>query len=78
MTIFCAGPHHIKEIRAMEIKYNLPKKNLVEHGYGRLDSIIQVSKNKLLNKNFIKKTKHALIAPSWGIEVQLNQEGLKN
>ena len=25
-SIFCAGPHHIKEIRAMEIKYNLPKK----------------------------------------------------
>jgi hypothetical protein len=67
-TIFCAGPHHIKEIRAMEIKYDLPKKNLVEHGYGRLDSIIHTSKNKLLTKNFIKKNKHALIAPSWGSE----------
>ena len=27
-TIFCSGPHHMKEIRAMEEKYNLPKKIL--------------------------------------------------
>lgn len=67
-TIFCAGPHHIKEIRAMELKYNLPKKNLVEHGYGRLDSIIEKSKDKFQAKNFKKSIKHVLIAPSWGSE----------
>jgi len=64
-TIFCAGPHHVKEIRAMEAKYNLPPKNLVEHGYGRLDAIIEEAKIR----PFVKKDKflkHILIAPSWG------------
>ena len=65
-TIFCAGPHHIKEIRAMEKKYNLPKKNLVEHGYGRLDSIIAKANKHQQNKESSGSLKHILIAPSWG------------
>ena len=65
-TIFCAGPHHIKEIRAMEIKYNLPKKNLVEHGYGRLDTIIAEAKSRPRKEKTDKEPKHVLIAPSWG------------
>ena len=39
-TIFCAGPHHVNEIRSLEIKYNLPRKKILEHGYSRLDKII--------------------------------------
>jgi len=62
-TIFCAGPHHLKEIMAMEKKYKLPKKNLIKHGYYRLESIVNMIKkhDKIINKN-----KHILIAPSWG------------
>ncbi len=67
-TIFCAGPHHIKEIRAMEAKYNLPPKNLVEHGYGRLDAIINESKRRPKKNNPVDAPKHVLIAPSWGPE----------
>lgn len=65
-TIFCAGPHHIKEMRAMEIEYNLPRKNLIEHGYGRLDKIIATA--KMLNKKEESSNVpiHVLIAPSWG------------
>jgi hypothetical protein len=65
-TIFCAGPHHVKEIRAMEEKYSLPKKNLVEHGYSRLDAIIEEAgkRTKVAEKN--KKNNHYLLAPSWG------------
>jgi len=63
-TIFCAGPHHLKEVRATEKKYNLPKKNLVKHGYARLDSIVaEAKKHPKTNKN---NPKHILIAPSWG------------
>lgn len=40
-TIFCAGQHHINEIRAMEAYYQLPAKNLIEHGYPRLDRILE-------------------------------------
>ena len=61
-TIFCAGPHHVEEIRCLEAEYKLPKKNLFEHGYSRIDFII---KHKLSKKkdNHIK---NVLFAPSWG------------
>ncbi|MCF6281528.1 MAG: CDP-glycerol glycerophosphotransferase family protein [Candidatus Polarisedimenticolaceae bacterium] len=67
-TIFCAGPHHLKEIRAMEAKYNLPAKNLLEHGYGRLDSIIEEAKKRPVKEKPDNAPKHVLIAPSWGPE----------
>jgi len=65
-TIFCAGPHHVKEIRAMEALYNLPRKNLVEHGYGRLDAIIEEAKKRPKVHKSDTAPKHVLIAPSWG------------
>lgn len=65
-TIFCAGPHHIKEIRAIEKKYKLPKKILVEHGYARLDSIINKAKTHNVKDKVVKNNKHVLLAPSWG------------
>ena len=66
-TIGCAGPHHIKEIRALENKYNLPTKNIIEMGYSRLDSLIEQAKKypPIQNKTSQKKI---LIAPSWGPE----------
>jgi CDP-glycerol glycerophosphotransferase (TagB/SpsB family) len=67
-TIFCAGPHHVKEIRAMEAKYNLSPKNLVEHGYGRLDAIIEESKKRPKMTKQTDSSDHVLIAPSWGLE----------
>lgn len=63
-TIFCAGPHHAKEIRAMEATDGLPEKNLVEHGYGRLDAIRAEALKRPQKKS--NATRHALIAPSWG------------
>ena len=65
-TIFCVGNHHIAEIIETEKIYNLNKKILVKHGYGRLDYLINE-----INKNNIKKNKnniqpHILLAPSWG------------
>ena len=76
-TIFCAGPHHIKEIRAMEEKYNLPKKNLVKHGYGRLDAIIEEAKRRPKREKLDSAPKNVLIAPSWGRKEQLNRGLLK-
>lgn len=67
-TIFCSGPHHMNEIRAIEAKYNLPQKNLVKHGYGRLDTIIEkLSEQSQKHKSDITH-KHVLIAPTWGPE----------
>ncbi len=64
-TIFCAGPHHVEEIRAMEAKYNLPVKTLVEHGYARLDSIIEEAETRDKPKKDATQPQHILIAPSW-------------
>ena len=60
-VIFCVGPHHNAEITAMHKAFNMPGKKLVNHGYGRLDSIILNQQEKPQNE--IKKI---LIAPSWG------------
>lgn len=67
-TIFCAGPHHVEEIRAMEEKYSLPKKNLVEHGYGRLDAIIAEASRRPKKEKPDNAPKHVLVAPSWGAQ----------
>jgi len=61
-TVFCSGPHHVHEIRCLEEKYNLPRKKLLEHGYARLDSLINDKQPIKVDNNF----KHALFAPSWG------------
>ena len=66
-TIFCAGPHHKKEILALEHKYHLPKKTLVEHGYSRLDTLVAAAQAQ--PENPIKNSasgQHFLLAPSWG------------
>lgn len=68
-TICAAGPHHVEEIKAIELEYNLPKKNIIELGYSRLDYLIKDAK-KNMHLNNIKEQKHKtiLIAPSWGSE----------
>ena len=42
-TILCVGPHHVAEIRRTEEVYGLAPKELVEHGYGRLDTILRTA-----------------------------------
>ena len=64
-TIFCAGPHHVKEIRAMEKMFNLKPKNLVEHGYPRLDTILKEHQKNIMQKK-AGDSIHILLAPSWG------------
>lgn len=67
-TICCAGPHHIKEIRAIEKLYNLPNKKILKHGYSRLDNLIMTNTSSKTYDKLKKdiKFKKVLIAPSWG------------
>ena len=67
-TICAAGPHHVKEIRATEAKYNLPSKNIFELGYSRLDNLIHTSKDYPQFITVKKTYRKILIAPSWGPE----------
>lgn len=82
-TICAAGPHHVKEIRAIEEKYNLPKKKIIELGYSRLDNLIKIKNKDIKFKNSKKESyKKILIAPSWGpgciIESGLGKNLIKN
>ena len=61
-TICCAGPHHVKEIKAIEREYNLRKKNIIKHGYSRLDFLSKMRGN--ISRSDINE--RVLIAPSWG------------
>ena len=62
-TIFCVGPHHIKEIEARENLYQLPRKKLLPVGYPRMDMVYQ--KYQSYQKQFEQKT--ILIAPTWSM-----------
>jgi len=62
-TLFCVGPHHIKEARKIEEIYNLKKKKLIEFGYSKIDFLIKNFKK--FNQKKSDKI-NFLIAPTWG------------
>lgn len=63
-TIFCVGPHAIREIRATEEVYKLPAKKLVEFGYPLADKLIEAGKAERA-AHVAGPRKEILIAPSW-------------
>jgi len=73
-TIFCVGQHHVNEIRETEKVYGLKSKNLINYGYGRLDTLLQERENfQRINHN----TKDLIIiAPSYGNNNLLEKCGL--
>ena len=66
-TVFCSGPHHVQEMRAIEHTRGLAPKKLPEIGYPRLDAILtQAQSNQPVLDSNPSKRPHILIAPSWG------------
>ena len=66
-TILCVGPHHLAEIRRTEEVYGLPAKELVEHGYGRLDRILATAAERPRDEARPPGPgRRLLLAPSWG------------
>ncbi len=65
-TILCVGPHHMREIRQNETIHGLKRKQLIAHGYGRLDAIIEARRNGPAFRPSPGPEKKVLIAPSWG------------
>ena len=64
-TVFCVGPHHVKEIRRSEELRNTHKKKLIKAGYGMLDRLLTQYECKRERPN-VKPL--ILIAPSWQSE----------
>jgi len=72
-TILCVGKHHINEIHEMESIYRLKPKELLEHGYGFLDTLMKRHPSSSLCDNYNKK--QVLVAPSWGKNALLEKHG---
>lgn len=76
-AIMCSGLHHVRETRAAEELDGLPPKTLVEHGYGRLDTLI-ANRETAGDQSDDKADSYAgtiLIAPSWGDNSILQAHG---
>jgi YidC/Oxa1 family membrane protein insertase len=71
-TILCVGPHQIKEIRKRELLKSLPQKNLVKHGYARIENLMHDAE---INSHAPVKPFTILIAPTWGENSILNTCG---
>ncbi len=60
-VVLCVGPYMVDEIRRREELEGLPAKELVEHGYGRLDTILGQARPHAPSDPPV-----VLVAPSWG------------
>jgi len=74
-TIFCVGPHQIKEIRETEKVYGLKAKKLINYGYGRLDTLLQNEMNSQTTNSNAKDL--IIIAPSYGDDNLLEKCGIE-
>lgn len=76
-TIFCCGPHHVREAKAIEKLNRSEKKNVFEHGYPFLDELVATREHYLesTHVDLQRNEKHILVAPSWG-EHGLVESGL--
>lgn len=73
-AIFCVGPHQVEEIRKRESLRNLPAKYLFEHGYHRLEQLLEKSRGK--NSRLRDGDKPViLVAPTWGDDSIFNRCG---
>jgi hypothetical protein len=72
-TILCAGPHQMREIRKREELHHLRPKQLVPHGYARLEHLLACRRDPADPEAGI----HVLLAPSWGPQTILPICGLE-
>ncbi len=63
-AILCSGPHHVEETRKREQLLGLRAKRLVEHGYGRLDTLMAESESRRMGS--VSSDPQVLVAPTWG------------
>jgi len=61
--LFCAGPHHVAEIRRREELKGLAPKHLFAYGYPRLERLVELA---AAHPREPSTTVTALLAPTWG------------
>jgi hypothetical protein len=71
-TILCAGPHQKREIRRREEQERLPAKELVHHGYARIEQLLALR----TAPRDATDAATVLIAPTWGEHTILPECGL--
>jgi len=69
-AVLCAGPHQMRELRKREAMLEQPAKQLFEHGYERLETLMQQRRDPPPWQS--DADVHVLLAPSWGDETILN------
>ncbi len=74
-AVLCAGPHQLRELRKREEMLAQPAKQLFEHGYERLETLLAERREPPAWKS--DADIHVLLAPSWGDETILNVCGLE-
>ena len=65
-AILCVGPYMALETRRREELQGLPAKELIEHGYGRLDTIIERRAELTDQQRAPNEQPLIVVAPSWG------------
>jgi YidC/Oxa1 family membrane protein insertase len=68
-TILCVGPHQIREIRKREQMKGLAPKNLIPHGYARVEELYNEAAKRCKPP---QKPYSILLAPTWGENSILN------
>jgi len=76
-TLLCCGPHHVAETRATEVEYGLEPKRLIEHGYGRLDSILAEAEDRAARPAPPTDPLRVLGAPSWNARGVIEAHGVE-
>ncbi len=78
-SLFCAGPHHVAELRKRELIADLPGRNLFEYGHPRLEQLLEKSasyRHQADGEVLSPATPPTvLIAPTWGEDSIFNTCG---
>jgi len=76
-SLFCAGGHHLAELRKREQMQGLKPRNLFEYGHPRLENLLVVAMSYQLSATQAEasSTTTVLIAPTWGEQSIFNTCG---
>ena len=76
-SLFCAGPHHVSELRKRESLQGLKPRNLFEYGHPRLENLLVVAMSYQLSAMQAAGSAitTVLLAPTWGEQSIFNTCG---